>query len=132
MRTKPTKFNNAKELQKKIDKWFEECKDNNVIPTVTGLAVALDTTRQTIIDYQEYCDSKNELKSLNESVKSEISYTLKRAKMKIEAGYEQQLLNAKNPAGAIFTLKNNYHWVDKQEIQQTNRTISIDIDEDEE
>ena len=131
MRTKPTKFQDAKKLQKIIDEWFKECEEKNIIPTVTGLAVALDSNRQTIIDYQNYCDSKNELKSLDESVKRQISDTIKRAKMKIEAGYEQQLLNAKNPAGAIFTLKNNYHWKDKQEIEQTNKTITVDIDEEE-
>ena len=134
MRTKPTKFQDAKKLQKIIDKWFEDCKENNIIPTVTGLAVALDTSRKVLLDYENFCDNTDTLKSLDESVKREISNTIKRAKAKIEAGYEQQLLKAKNPAGAIFILKNNYGYKDKQEIEQTNKTITIDIidDEDEE
>ena len=131
MRTRPPKFSDPEELQEKIDEFFEECKTENIIPTVTGLAVALDTNRQILLDYQNFCNNTDRLKSLDESVKVQISDTIKRAKARIEAGYEQQLLQAKNPAGAIFTLKNNYAWRDKQEIEQTNRTISIDIDEEE-
>lgn len=132
MRTRPPKFQDAKKLQKIIDEWFEDCKENHIIPTVTGLAVALDTSRKVLLDYENFCDNNDKLKSLDESVKREISNTIKRAKAKIEAGYEQQLLNAKNPAGVIFTLKNNYRWVDKQEIEQTNKTITVDIIDDEE
>ena len=129
MRTRPTKFNDAEELQVKIDKFFADCKKEHIIPTVTGLAVALDTSRKVILDYENYCEHVDKLKSLDESAKRDISNTIKRAKAKIESGYEQQLLNAKNPAGAIFTLKNNYGWVDKQEIEQTNKTIEVTLED---
>lgn len=132
MRTKPTKFQDAKKLQKIIDKWFEDCKENHIIPSVTGLAVALDTNRQTLLDYQNFCDNTDRLVSLDESVKRQISDTIKRAKNRIEASYEQLLLTARNPRGAEFALKNNYKWIDKQEIEQTNKTITVDIIDDEE
>lgn len=129
MRTRPTKFNDAEELQVKIDKFFADCKKDNIIPTVTGLAVALDTSRQILLDYQNFCDNTDRLKSLDDSVKRGISDTIKRAKARIESGYEQQLLSAKNPAGAIFTLKNNYGWVDKQEVVNSNKTIEVTIED---
>lgn len=129
MRTRPTKFNNAEELQKKIDKFFANCEKDNIIPTVTGLAVALDTNRQILLDYQNFCENTDRLKSLDNTVKRQISDTIKRAKMRIEAGYEQQLLSAKNPAGAIFTLKNNYGWIDKQEVVNTNNNIEVTLED---
>lgn len=129
MRTRPTKFNDANELQKKIDKFFSDCKKEGIIPTVTGLAVALDTSRKVILDYENYCEHDDKLKSLDDSVKRDISNTIKRAKARIESEYEQQLLSAKNPAGAIFTLKNNYGWVDKQEVVNTNNNIEVTIED---
>lgn len=129
MRTRPTKFNDANELQKKIDKFFADCKKEGIIPTVTGLAVALDTSRKVILDYENYCEHDDKLKSLDDSVKRDISNTIKRAKARIESEYEQQLLSAKNPAGAIFTLKNNYGWVDKQEVVNTNNNIEVTIED---
>lgn len=125
----PTKFNDAKKLQKKIDDFFKECKKQNIIPTVTGLAVVLDTSRKVLLDYENYCEHDDKLKTLDETVKRDISNTIKRAKARIEAEYEQQLLGAKNPAGAIFTLKNNYDWKDKQEIEQTNKTIEVTLED---
>ena len=53
--------------------------------------------------------------------------TIKRAKARIESGYEQALFNKNSAVGAIFTLKNNYKWVDKQEIVQENRDIKVEL-----
>jgi hypothetical protein len=125
---RPLKFKSAKELQKKIDEYFESCfeevwqqnAEGNWEPvldrhgeilrrqikpfTITGLALALDTTRETLLDYEE---------------KDEFSDTIKRAKQRCENYAEEQLFktNAKNITGIIFNLKNNYgRWADKQEV----------------
>ena len=72
------------------------------IPTVTGLAVALKTSRQTLINYES-----------NENFFD----TIKVAKSYIESLIEQwALMNELNPTSAIFNLKNNFDWKDKSEV----------------
>lgn len=98
---RPQKFKDVKELQDKIDVYFEQCVCENKPFTVTGLALALDTTRETLCDYEE---------------KPEFSDAIKKAKAKVEQFAEERLyLGA--PAGAIFALK-NFGWSDKQTLEQ--------------
>lgn len=128
-KTKPAKYSNASQMQKIIDKYFEECEENGEIPSVTGLGYTLDMSRQDLLNY-ENCLENGRLKSLDDSAKAEIVCTIKRAKKFIESNYEKALFTNGKTIGAIFTLKNNYNWKDKQEIEQTNRTISIDVEEE--
>lgn len=103
---RPLKFESVKQMQNAIDLYFLSCTDpedeNKYIRplTITGLANALDTTRDLLIDYAE---------------KDEFSDTIKRAKGKIHQYVEEYLFNGKNQTGAIFNLKNNYGWKDKTE-----------------
>src|SRR5690606_9482293 len=62
--------------------------------TVTGLAVALDTTRETLLDYE------------NKPENAAFSDTIKKAKQRIQQYAEDYLFSGKNPTGAIFNLKN--------------------------
>lgn len=121
---RPLKYKTASEMQHKIDLYFLSCKahqlDNKELlsdlndeemaiinsnedtyPTVTGLAYMLEITRKSLIRYEE---------------RKGFVYTVARAKLRILASYEQRLFTARNVAGVIFSLKNNYGWVDKQEI----------------
>jgi hypothetical protein len=100
---RPLKFKSPEELQEKIDAYFTECKKTGELPTITGLALALDTSRQTLVDYEgrgEYFDTIKKAKAYCERI--------------IEEGMLRQKLNA---TAAIFNLKNNYGWRDKQEIE---------------
>lgn len=115
------KFNDPVQLKKDIEQFFIDCKEDNLVPTVTGLAVALDTTRETLLQYE------NEIvKKLPNDIKKEISDTIKKAKQRIQAAYEQALFDRGKTTGAIFTLKNNYGWADKQEIVTTNNN-TVDL-----
>lgn len=96
---RPKKFKSVKELQKKIDAYFVDCEENEEPVTVTGLCIWLDTTRETLMDYQE---------------SDEFSDTIKKAKQRIENAYEKRLIKRGN-AGDIFALK-QFGWTDKQEI----------------
>lgn len=128
-KTKPAKYSNAEEMQVIIDAYFEECENNKEIPTITGLAYSLNLGRQGLLDYQNSLEN-GKLKSLDDSVKAEIADTIKRAKHYIETCYENKLINSNTtPIGTIFTLKNNYRWVDKQEIEQTNKTIEVTLED---
>lgn len=136
---KPLKFPSVEELQQKIEAYFNSCFDyqrdmfgnrlhdkehpdytkekpvylmKQVKPfTVTGLAVFLDTTRETLLDYEGERESSSE-----EIVKDPAySYTIKKAKEIIKAYAEESLFSGKQAAGPIFNLKNNWGWKDKSE-----------------
>lgn len=109
------KFRDPEQLKKDIEEFFIECKEENRVPTITSLAVKLDTTRRTLLDYENQI-----VKTLDDNIKKEISHTIKKAKARIESEYEQALMDRGKTTGAIFTLKNNYGWQDKQEIIQTS------------
>lgn len=97
---RPAKYKNKEELQEKIDKYFKECDKEHEPYTVTGLGLALDMSRQDLINY---------------SNKEEFFDTIKKAKQKVENYLEKRLINDSSATGIIFNLKNNYGWKDKQE-----------------
>lgn len=106
----PALFKTAKELQDKIDQYFNDTGEATQDPdlpltnhrkifTITGLAYFLGfESRQSFYDYGE---------------REAFSYTIKRARLRLEMVYEERLADQK-PVGAIFALK-NLGWVDKVE-----------------
>lgn len=137
---RPLKFKTVEELQGKIDAYFASCYtqkvDENGIPvldlngnpvleqvepiTITGLALALDTSREVLMDIQN---------QVSEGYSKEYSDAIIRAKLRCQNYAEKQMFTAKSANGPIFALK-NYGWVDKQEIV-ANVTAKSDISEDE-
>ena len=81
--------------------------------TVTGLAIALDTTREVLLDYEKKPEN------------ADFSDTIKRAKQRIHNYAEEFLFNGKNVTGAIFNLKNNWGYVDRTETDITSKNKSI-------
>lgn len=111
MRTKPLKFDNVEELQAEIDEYFEKTDKSEW--TITGLAMALDTTRDVLIDYENENQS-----SADKEESKKISNALIKAKLKVENGYEIDLKKY-GRSGTIFALK-NFKWRDSQEITGAN------------
>lgn len=99
-RGRPLKFPSVEELQKKIDEYFDITKPEEV--TWTGLALHLDTSRETLSDYQE---------------RPEFSDSIKKALARVEKEYELDL-RRKGRSGDIFALK-NFGWKDKNETEHT-------------
>lgn len=97
---RPLKFKTVEELQTKIDAYFNDTPKEEW--TITGLAIALDTFRSVLCDYEE---------------KDEFSNAVKKAKQRVENGYEIDLKRA-GRSGTIFALK-NFDWKDKQETDIT-------------
>lgn len=105
---RPLKFKTIEELQKVIDCYFAKMaeplyfnKDGAPVHeplTITGLALALDTTRQTLMDYQE---------------REEFTDAIRKAKTRVE-NYAEQKLFGSTPTGPIFALK-NFGWDDKNQ-----------------
>lgn len=141
---RPRKWQTPEELQQVIDAYFAECdphidthkvsivaangkglawRDEEYITeqkpyVITGLALALGTTRDTLLDYESglYDDLFDPDTPEGNELRLRFSDTIKMAKLKCQMYAEQHLYTGKNPTGAIFNLKNNYGWKDKSEV----------------
>ena len=79
--------------------------------TITGLALFLGfSDRQSLNDYED---------------KIEFSFIVKRARLRVENGYEKAL-HLQSPTGAIFALK-NMGWNDKQQVDHTTAGESFNL-----
>lgn len=85
-------------------------------PTITGLAIFLDTSRQTLLEYEGEVEGREK--------NSEFADTIKKAKDLIEFHWET-MLEGNNVTGVIFNLKNNFKWADKTEQEITNPDGSL-------
>lgn len=94
---RPLKYKTVEEIEPLIEAYFKNTPKDEW--TITGLALALDTSRKTLVDYEgrdEFCN------------------TIKRAKDIIENGYEIDLKKS-GRTGTIFALK-NFDWKDERQI----------------
>jgi hypothetical protein len=121
MAGRPRTYKSVEEIEKAIDEYFNIPEIINVDsyagtdtmqsgktmlnpkPTITGLALHLGfESRQSLYDYEK---------------DGEFSYTIKSARLRIEAKYEEKLYD-NACTGAIFALK-NFGWKDKQELEHS-------------
>jgi len=102
---RPAKYKTPEELQKAVDSYFQ----NNDRITLSGLALHLGfESRQTLYNYAE---------------RDEFLDIIKKARMTVEASYEDRLIYESNATGVIFALK-NMDWTDKQ---QTEHSGGVEI-----
>jgi len=126
---RPAVFTTVEDFDKKVEEYYEyikgeskempytkKLKDGSIEtgtnlvwirepepPSITGLALFLGfESRQSLYDYED---------------KPEFSYSIKRAKLRVEKNYEKYLLS-QSATGAIFALK-NFGWADKQQVEQS-------------
>lgn len=99
---RPLKFKSPEEILEKAQAYFDEAETKKQPFTITGLALALDTSRETLMDYE---DDRGEA----------FSDAVKKIKLVCE-NYAENKLYGGNPTGPIFALK-NFGWKDKQEIE---------------
>lgn len=97
---RPLKFETEQLLKEAIDHYFADTPKDEW--TITGLALALDTSRKVLCEYED---------------KDEFSNTIKKAKLIVENGYEIDLKKS-GRSGTIFALK-NFDWKDKNETDIT-------------
>ena len=129
-RGRPAKYEKPEDMQKLIVEYFNECDSEGKKPTVSGLGYVLGLSRRQILEYENCIDNENLFSRFDDSVKLGFRNAIKDAKRFIESCLEEKLVNGTTtPIGLIFALKNNYGWVDKQEIQQTNKTIEVKLED---
>ena len=132
---RPLNFKTVEELQTAIDAYFADCdphltkcmrlfrnKKGHLVQineqciteqrpyTITGLAVALGCDRDTLLNYK-----KREL----------FGTSIQAAKNCIHAYAEESLWTAKNAAGNIFNLTNNWSWKNKTEVDNNHIFPSV-------
>lgn len=104
---RPKLYTSVEDMQKIIDEYFMICDEKEKPYTMSGLAYALDMDRKSLLNY-----SKDE----------KFFPTIKKAREKVEQQLEENALMGKaNATFTIFNLKNNYGWVDKQEIENKSQ-----------
>lgn len=81
------KYKTADELKDSVDKYF----DGTNRPTLAGLAYHLGISRQTLYSYEH-----NDI----------FLDTIKRAREKVKAIFEERAVYEPNPTGVIFVMKN--------------------------
>lgn len=101
---RPMLWKDPEQLQSLIEEYYKECKEREVPITMAGLAVALYCDRGTLINY---------------SRKDQFFSVIKRARELVNAKLEEHLMSGKPPIGAIFLGKNNFGYVDKQEVEHS-------------
>ena len=112
---RPKAFKSVKEVEEKINAYFNYCEEKDKPYTMSGLAYYLGIDRKTLLNY-----SKNE----------EYFHTIKKARDKVQMQLEENALSNKaNPTFTIFNLKNNFDWKDKiehssSEVENINKNIS--------
>jgi hypothetical protein len=112
-------FETKKKLQYLIDCYFERIKEENKAPTMTGLALALEIDRKTLVNYEK---------------RDEFFHTIKTARQRVEEYNEEKLISGTPATGLIFNLKNNFGWKDltQQEVQSNQNIVYIEKKEKDE
>jgi len=99
---RPLKFKSAKKLQSKVNDYFESCFENEPF-SIVGLALYLDTTTETLRDYEQNRGPA-------------FSAIIRKAKMRVEKYWGDRCTH-QAVAGAIFQLKCNHGYVERQVIE---------------
>lgn len=99
-------FQTVESLEEAIDSYFADAdvksemrNEKYPVYSMSGLALYLDMSRQTLINYG----------------KDEIFFdTIRKAKSRVENCVEDRMISGQgNAAGLIFNAKNNFDWTDK-------------------
>ena len=105
---RPPKWETPAQVQLLIDDYFANTSEEEW--TITGLAIALDTWRSVLVDYEG---------------KDEFTATIKKAKEKVHNAYEKDL-RKKGRSGDIFALK-NFGWRDEKTLDHKGSLTIVDL-----
>ena len=121
------KFETPEILRDKIKDYFAYCEEGEIPMTVIGLAAFLNITRRKLLGYQNG-DFDHYFEDLD--LEENYSEIVEKAKEYIENDKLVNALQGKyTPAIAIFDLKNNHNYTDKQDLNLglgTERPIIVD------
>ena len=107
----PKKWPVPEALEADFASYIEDCRNTRYFPTVVGFCVFCGVTRECFYHYKSSYDAYSD--------------TIKRIEDSLEATTIQKLMDARNPAGAIFYMKNKFGYADKQEISASITQNSV-------
>lgn len=100
----------VEEVTQRIKDYFTICADDDMKPSVAGLALAMDIDRRYLWEIREGRKGKNPA----------VADTLKKAMKILDLQMVDYMQNGKiNPVSGIFLMKNNFGYADKQEVVLT-------------
>lgn len=101
-----------KDVSERIGKYFRICAEDDMKPSVAGMALAFGIDRMTLWRWVNGIESAY--------IPAESRDALKKAYQFLNAQMENYMQNGKiNPVAGIFLMKNNMGYVDKQEMVLT-------------
>lgn len=101
---------NVEEVTQRIKDYFVICAEDDMKPSVAGLALAMDIDRRYLWEIREGKKGKT----------PEVADTLKKAMKILDLQMVDYMQNGKiNPVSGIFLMKNNFGYADKQEVVVT-------------
>ena len=119
--TKPLKFKTVEIFEKKVNEYFEKGgrpvgKNGDRLYTVTGLAVYLNIDRTSLWDYGN---------------REGYDKILTMARARVENTMEElAMVGIIDRSVTIFSLKNNFKWTDRTEVElgtETHTTLNISV-----
>ncbi len=113
-------WKSVRQLENRVQDYFSLCDEENKPYTLAGICVHLGISREKAKKYLacEY-DTEN----------ARFSEVLRLAFLKVEAYAEENLFSAKSATGTIFSLRNNFGWIDKREqAEDTEEGLDVTIE----
>ena len=121
MQMEPIDLHSLDEVNQRLDEYFMMMGEEDVKPTVAGMAMALGMNRRTL--YAIAHDAPTGGAGYKTALPAEVALSIKRAYSMMELLWEQYMLHGKiNPVTGIFLAKNNFGYQDKQEMVLTPNT----------
>ena len=100
----------TEQVAQRIETYFMICAEDDMKPSVAGIALALDIDRRYLWEIREGKKGKN----------PDVADTLKKAMKILDLQMVDYMQNGKiNPVSGIFLMKNNFGYADKQEVVLT-------------
>lgn len=101
-----------KQVKARIGQYFQLCANDDMKPSVAGMALAFGVDRTTLWKWANGVDSAY--------IPTESRNLIKKAYQVLNAQMENYMQNGKiNPVAGIFLMKNNMGYADKQEVVLT-------------
>lgn len=102
----------------RVQQYFTICQEDDMKPSVAGLALALDTDRTYLWDLRAGRKGKN----------PDIADLLKKTMKLLDLQMVDYMQNGQiNPVSGIFLMKNNFGYADKQEVVVTPQSPLGDV-----
>jgi len=114
-------FSDIPAVEKRIELYFSECFSHDMRPGMAGLAYALGVDRRTLWEWKTGGRRAESTPGLADTIKKACTF--------LEVLWEQYMQNGKiSPPNGIFLGKNNFGYVDEQQVVVTPNNPLQDLD----